>query len=89
VVTGGRGVHRGGGRDRPIRGNVDGAPVCQIGQPSLTGKPQYQRRAPYERYVETRYKDDLNDVTGQKGNPVYMWANFFRVTLPEHIKIFQ
>jgi len=89
VVTGGIGVQRGGGRDRPTGGNGDGVPVSQMGQLSLTVKPEYQRRGPYERYVETRYKDNSKDITGQKGKPVSMLANYFRATLPEHIKIFQ
>ncbi|XP_005096149.1 piwi-like protein 1 [Aplysia californica] len=91
AVTGGRGVQRGGGRERPTAGgNGDGgAPVSQMGQLSLSGKPEYRRRAPYEKYVEKRYKEDTKACVGTIGNKANLMANYFEVRFWAEKKIFQ
>ena len=56
AMVGGRGVQRGGGRERPS-GN-GGPPTAQMAGMSLgdSGDAPYRRRAPYERFVERQWK---------------------------------
>lgn len=61
VLTSGRGVQRGGGRERPHAGD---APAGAMSRLSMQEAP-YKRRSPYEKYVDVAYKDAGKDTRGE------------------------
>ncbi|BFZ18411.1 hypothetical protein BsWGS_21450 [Bradybaena similaris] len=84
-VTSGRGVHRGGGRERPS-GSGD-APVQEMARMGL--EATYRRRQPFEKYIEVAYKDGGKNSHGNYGQVVELLTNYFEVTLPSEFKIWQ
>lgn len=89
AMVGGRGMQRGGGRERPS-GN-GGPPTAQMAGMSLgeRGDAPYTRRAPYERYVERQWKDPEVSSKGSSGEKCQLITNYFPVTLPSEFRIFQ
>ncbi|RUS89237.1 hypothetical protein EGW08_002980 [Elysia chlorotica] len=92
AMVGGRGVQRGGGRERPS-GNGGGPPTAQMAGMSLgetgSGDAPYRRRAPYERFVERLWKNPQTSSKGSMGDKCNLITNFFQVTLPSEFKIYQ
>ncbi|CAG5135544.1 unnamed protein product [Candidula unifasciata] len=81
----GRGVHRGGGRERShASGDVPTEEMARMGL-----ERTYKRRQPYERYVEAAYKEGDKDPHGSYGSKIELVTNYFRVTLPSEFKIWQ
>ncbi|KAK3770140.1 hypothetical protein RRG08_007051 [Elysia crispata] len=89
AMVGGRGVQRGGGRERPS-GN-GGPPTAQMAGMSLgdSGDAPYRRRAPYERFVERQWKAPNISSKGAMGDKCNLITNYFPVTLPSEFKIYQ
>lgn len=88
-VPGGRGAQRGGGRDRPSVGGNGDHLSAQMGQLNVSGKPDYHRRDPCQRYVDRRFKQEEKACVGSGGRRVKMNANYFPVKLTDDGKIFQ
>ncbi|GFN99401.1 piwi-like protein 1, partial [Plakobranchus ocellatus] len=91
AMVGGRGVQRGGGRERPSGNGNGGPPTAQMAGMSLgeRGDAPYTRRAPYEKYVERQWKDAAISSKGVKGDKCTLITNYFEVTLPSEFRIFQ
>ncbi|KAI8735952.1 piwi protein 1 [Biomphalaria glabrata] len=77
---GGRGVQRGGGRERPT-----GPPTDEMGALSLRRSP----RSAYDKYVDAVYKASEKCSVGKSGESVALYSNYFQVNLATDLKIFQ
>ena len=64
-MSGGRGVQRGGGRERQHGPKGDDL-SSQMGQLNVGGRPEYRRREPYERYTEKVFKANEKNSVGKK-----------------------
>lgn len=71
-VASGRGVHRGGGRERPQgSGDVPEEEMARLGLATT-----YRRREPYAKYREVPYKDE-----GKKTQGIYILISLFCMML--------
>ncbi|XP_059156586.1 piwi-like protein 1 [Physella acuta] len=77
-ITGGRGVQRGGGRERP--------PIGEMAMMSLGDRP---RRTAYDKYVDDEWRSKDKDSVGKSGDKVMLLTNYFNVGLALDTKIFQ
>ncbi|GFR80421.1 piwi-like protein 1, partial [Elysia marginata] len=91
AMVGGRGVQRGGGRERPSGNGNGGPPTAQMAGMSLgeRGDASSTRRQPYDRYVERQWKDPSVSSKGASGEKCTLITNYFPVTLPSECRIFQ
>jgi len=87
AMYGGRGVQRGGGRERPHGG--DEGLSSLMGQLNVSGRPDYVRRKPFARYVEKQLMTNEKNSVGKNGTAVTVLANCFEVKLASDMKIFQ
>ncbi|KAH9525714.1 Piwi-like protein 1 [Bulinus truncatus] len=78
--SGGRGVQRGGGRERP-----SGPPTEEMAAMSL----RRPLRSAYDKYVQKEWKTAEKSSVGKSGDRVALLANAFDVSLATDLKIFQ
>lgn len=86
ATSGGRGVVRGGGRERPNGGGNGRSLAQQMEGLSVEGRP---RRNPWDRFIDRQWKADGKNKQGTSGNPRQLLCNYAAVTLPGTTKIHQ
>ncbi|CAL1531960.1 unnamed protein product [Lymnaea stagnalis] len=82
IIGGGRGVQRGGGRERQA-----GALAGELGALSIRERGPY--RPAYEKYVEKQWKVEGKNSCGSYGDKVMLISNYYSVQLDMDLKIFQ